>query len=237
MEYKEFDFEGEETLKSMSHANRLNQWMYSQIKPFVKGKVLEIGSGIGNISQHFIEDNMDIELSDIRDQYTDFLKSKFPKNKIHKLDLVHQDFDTEYAHLLGQFSLVFALNVVEHIEDDKLALQNIQKLLKPQGITYILVPAYNFLYNNFDRALYHFRRYNKKSLAAIFPTNTHKIKTWYFNFAGIFGWYIVGNLLKKKIIPESNMKLYNTLTPIFKAVDFLIFRKMGLSVVLVSKKT
>ena len=149
---------------------------------------------------------------------------------------MHPDFDTEYAHLLGQFSLVFALNVVEHIEDDKLALHNIQKLLKPQGITYILVPAYNFLYNNFDKALYHFRRYNKKSLSAIFPTNTHKIKTWYFNFAGIFGWYIVGNILKKEIIPESNMKLYNTLTPIFKAVDFLIHRKMGLSVVLVSKK-
>ena len=69
MEYKEFDFEGEETLKSMSHANGLNHWMYSQIKPFVKGKILEIGSG--NISQYFIEDNTDIELSDIRDQYTD----------------------------------------------------------------------------------------------------------------------------------------------------------------------
>ena len=71
MEYKEFDFEGEETLKSMSLANRLNHWMYSQIKPFVKGKILEIGSGIGNISQYFIEDNTNIELSDIRGQYTD----------------------------------------------------------------------------------------------------------------------------------------------------------------------
>ena len=46
MKFKAFDFEGEETLKSMSNAVKLNQWMYSQILPFMNGKVLEIGSGI-----------------------------------------------------------------------------------------------------------------------------------------------------------------------------------------------
>ena len=236
MEFKEFDFEGEETLKSMSHAVNLNNWMYSQIKPFINGKVLEIGSGIGNISQVFIKEGNDIDLSDIRDQYIDFLHDKFPDNKVLKIDLVHSDFDEVYGHLFRTYDLVFALNVIEHIENDKLAIKNISKLLKTNGIIYILVPAYQSLYNNFDKSLFHFRRYTKKSLKDIFQSNLKFIKSWYFNFAGIFGWYLVGNILKKEIIPESNMKLYNFLTPIFKIMDRITLRSIGLSVVVVFKK-
>jgi len=237
MKFKEFDFEGEETLKSMSHAVKLNNWMYSQIKPFINGKVLEIGSGIGNISQVFIKEGNDIDLSDIRDQYINFLNDKFPNNKVLKIDLVHSDFDKVYGHLFGTYDLVFALNVIEHIENDKLAIKNICKLLKTNGIIYILVPAYQSLYNNFDKSLLHFRRYTKKSLKKIFQSNLKFIKSWYFNFAGIFGWYLVGNILKKEIIPESNMKLYNFLTPIFKIIDIITLRSIGLSVVVVFKKT
>tara|TARA_A100000164_G_C21807641_1_gene723887 strand:- start:293 stop:1006 length:714 start_codon:yes stop_codon:yes gene_type:complete len=236
VKFKEFDFEGEETLKSMSHAVNLNNWMYSQIEPYINGRVLEIGSGIGNISQVFIKEGKDIDLSDIRDQYIDFLNDKFPNNKVLKIDLVHPDFDKVYNHLSGTYDLVFALNVIEHIEDDKLAIKNLSKLLKPNGIIYILVPAYQFLYNNFDKSLFHFRRYTKTTLKRIFHSNLNYLKSWYFNFAGIFGWYIVGKILKKEIIPESNMKLYNFLTPIFKVLDIITLRSIGLSVVVVFKK-
>lgn len=234
--FKEFDFEGEETLKAMSHGTKLNKWMYSQIVPFINGNTLEIGSGIGNISQYFIKQHRDIDLSDIRDQYIDFLKAKFPKNTVLKIDLVHRNFDDIYGHLFGKYDLVFALNVIEHIENDKLSIINLTKLLKPGGFIYILVPAHQFLYNSFDKSLLHYRRYNKKSLKKIFPANLEFIKSWYFNFAGILGWYIAGSLLKKEIIPESNMKLYNFLTPIFKILDIITFGKVGLSVVGVFKK-
>ena len=66
----------------MSHGTKLNKWMYSQIVPFINGNTLEIGSGIGNISQYFIKQRRDIDLSDIRDQYIDFLKAKFPQNTV-----------------------------------------------------------------------------------------------------------------------------------------------------------
>ena len=54
LDYKEFDFEGEKTLKAIASADNFNEWMYSCIKIFCKGKILEIGSGIGNISKYFI---------------------------------------------------------------------------------------------------------------------------------------------------------------------------------------
>lgn len=235
-EIKTFDFEGEETLKSISKADKFNYWMYSQIKPYSKGKILEIGSGIGNISKFFIKDNSDITLSDLRDQYLNFLKDSYPKTPQCKIDIVDKDFDSKYKQHFNSYDLVYALNVVEHVKEDSQALENLNKLLTPTGKLFILVPAYQGLFNSFDIALEHFKRYTKTSLKKIFPNSMEIKKSWYFNFMGIFGWFLVGSILKKKIIPESNMKLYNTLTPLFKLIDILVLRKIGLSVIAVAEK-
>lgn len=236
MKYKENDIDGEQILKSMSKGTRLNYWIYSQIKPYINGKILEIGSGIGNISRHFVENGEEIYLSDIRDQYLKSLKSKYPNNEVIKIDLVDSEFDSKHSKLFETFDLVFALNVIEHIKDDRKALINLTKLLKPNGFIYILVPAYQFLFNNFDKTLLHYRRYNKRKLINIFPNSIVIGKSWYFNFAGIFGWFIVGKILNKKTIAQSNMILYNILTPFFKFLDLITMNKIGLSVIVTGKK-
>jgi 2-polyprenyl-3-methyl-5-hydroxy-6-metoxy-1,4-benzoquinol methylase len=56
------------------------------------------------------------------------------------------------------------LNVLEHIEDDVLALQNAFKLLKPGGSLVIEVPAGQYLYDTYDAQLHHFRRYSASGL-------------------------------------------------------------------------
>ena len=235
--FKEFDFEGEENLRAIAEADKFNEWMYQQVVPHCTGKILEIGSGIGNISYFFDRDEMDIDLSDIREQYRSYLKKSFEKRAVLDMDIVADGFIDLHGDKLGTYDAVFALNVVEHIKDDKLAIENMIKLLKPGGKIIILVPAYQWLYNGFDVALEHFKRYTKSRLLGIFPTTGAKlIRSWYFNFAGIFGWFLVGSVMKKKLIPESNMKLYNVLTPIFKIADKVVLNKMGLSVIAVYQK-
>ena len=68
---------GTETLKVISSADNFNQWMYQTIKPYCKGNILEIGSGIGNISQFLLSDGFDITLSDLSASYFDILNDKF----------------------------------------------------------------------------------------------------------------------------------------------------------------
>lgn len=233
----ENDLEGEQILNSISKADRFNHWMYSKIEPWSYGKSIEIGSGIGNISKFFIKNNKEIVLSDLRRQYTDKLKVKFPETNVIELDLVNPDFDTAYSKLIGQFDLVFALNVIEHIKDDRTAVKNLCKLLKEGGYSFILVPAYQSLFNSFDVTLEHYRRYNKKNLERIIPNGMKKISTYNFNFAGIPGWFFVGKILNKKIIPESNMKLFNKLVPLFKLIDRITLNKIGLSVINISRKS
>jgi 2-polyprenyl-3-methyl-5-hydroxy-6-metoxy-1,4-benzoquinol methylase len=232
--YKEIDQEGLETLDVIAGADKFNRWMYDTIAPFCNGRILEIGSGIGNISQFFVERQADIVLSDIRDNYCEALSSKLSSRGIavHNIDLVAPDFDQRYAALLGTFDSVFALNVVEHIEDDVLAVANCAKFLKKGGCLLILVPAYQALYNHFDRELYHYRRYNKKMLGTLFQKNNFAIqRQQYFNLIGILGWYVSGKLQKNKTIPKGQMGLYNKLVPLFKLADSVVFKKAGLSVI------
>lgn len=237
--FKEIDEEGMETLKAISEANKFNEWMYQRIAPDCKGKILEIGSGIGNISEFFIKNNADIYLSDLRDNYLNFLEKNYEHKAsgILKMDIVDPNFDEIYTEHINTFDTVFALNVVEHIKDDELALKNISKLLKKDGNAVILVPAFNTLYNSFDEALEHYRRYTKKTLNKNFSKSNLEIqKSSYFNAAGIAGWILSGAILKKKTIPAGQMKLYNSLVPIFKIVDKVLLNSFGLSVITVGKK-
>jgi len=86
--------------------------------------------------------------------------------------------------------------------------------LKDKGHLIILVPSYKALYNGFDKEL------DKQ----------------YFNFMGIFGWFVSGQLMRNKSIPEGQMKLFNIIIPISRIIDNIIFNLLGLSTIVVGRK-
>lgn len=239
--FQEIDQEGQDTLETIAKANRFNKWMFETILPFCAGSILEVGSGIGNISHFFLESGMRITLSDIRSHYCDALKNKFSRAKkleeVLLIDLADRDFENKYVKYRETFNTVFALNVVEHIQDDKSAIRSCRFLLKKGGNLIILVPAYQMLYNNFDKELGHFRRYTKNSLKSLFLENEFEIiHSQYFNVIGILGWFVSGKLMGKKSIPKGQMGLYNKLVPIFRTMDKITFERIGLSVITVGRK-
>jgi 2-polyprenyl-3-methyl-5-hydroxy-6-metoxy-1,4-benzoquinol methylase len=236
------DVSGQKTLERISGATLFNEWMFNTIRPFCKGHVLEAGCGIGNISNLLVKNHFQTSLSDYSDQYFDILKDRFSGNNsvenIYKIDLAEKDFETTYPEFLEKFDTIIAMNVVEHIYDDYLAIRNCRKMLQKNGHLIILVPAYPFLFNEFDKELVHFRRYTKKTLTKLFESeNLEIIHKQYFNAAGIAGWYLNGSLLKKKLIPEEQMKIFDKLVPVFKLADKVIGNSFGLSVIHVGKKT
>ncbi len=240
-DFKEQDQEGLETLDVISSAGQLNRWMFETIRPYSSGRVLEIGSGIGNISAFYLHEGFDITLSDIRENYCSILRLKFSSEKslreVLHLDLVAPDFDTRYQHILGSFNTVFALNVVEHIQDDALAIKNARKLLTSGGILIILVPAFSMLYNRLDHELFHYRRYMKRDLNMLFQKqNLSILKSFYFNAAGIAGWFVSGKIQRNKTLPKNQVRLYDWFVPIFKIIDKLLLNRVGLSVISIGMK-
>ncbi|MFY9153403.1 MAG: class I SAM-dependent methyltransferase [Prolixibacteraceae bacterium] len=235
------DVFGYSTLANISGADKFNRWMYETIRPFCSGRILEIGGGIGNISDCFLNDREELVVTEMQEEYCEIIRSRFKDKQNLKqviaMNIVDPDFDVRYADLFGSFDAVFALNVVEHIEDDKNALANCKKLLKKGGHLVILVPAFQSIFNHFDTALGHFRRYTIKTLRPVFEANQLTIiHQQYFNLIGIAGWWVSGSLLRKKIIPEGQMKLYNFFVPVFRIIDRLSSKWLGLSVVMVGCK-
>ena len=145
-EYKSIDEPGAQTLAVIGKAGKFNQYMYQTIRPFCKGNILEIGSGTGNISQYFLDDGASLMLSDFREVYCKDLQLKFKDapnvTGIKVLDLVDPKFDEKFKGLFNCFDTIFAINVLEHIANDQLAVRNCYKLLQNSGNLVILVPAY-----------------------------------------------------------------------------------------------
>ena len=232
----EIDVEGEDTLRHIAEAHRFNRWMYETTSRNLRGRVLEIGSGIGNISAQYLADSRELMLTDLRKHYCDQLRGRFADAPtllgVREMDLVHPEFDNAYADLLGTFDGVFALNVVEHIADDRRAIENACRLLRPDGRLVILVPAYQRLFNTFDRSLDHFRRYTRASLESLFDTAALQVdRSRYFNLAGIPGWVLFGGVLRRPIIEQGPMKAYEALVPAFRVADRLTGGRVGLSVI------
>ncbi len=241
IEFIENDTSGELTLDVISEADRFNKWMYETIKPFCKGNIIELGSGIGNISKYFLHDEFKIQMTDIREEYCEKLQHKFQDEPnllgVERVNLVDENFDKKFANHFSKYDTVFALNVLEHIGDDVLALHNCSKLLTDTGCLIILVPSYEVLFNQFDIELGHYRRYNKKKLSHIFKeSQLDVIHKQYFNFIGILGWYFTGKILRFRTIPKYQMSIYSALVPMFKTVDKIILNSMGLSTICVGKK-
>jgi 2-polyprenyl-3-methyl-5-hydroxy-6-metoxy-1,4-benzoquinol methylase len=235
------DKTGYETLENFSRAHAVNRWMFERIKRYLHGQILEIGSGIGNISGFLLEDQNSVTLSDLRPEYCHLLEKKFFRHPhlqgIVELDLSLPDFETRNAGILGKFDTVIAMNVVEHIADDVLAIRNAKSLLRKQGQLVILVPAFPGLYNSLDRELGHFRRYTKRELKKMTESAGMKISSCgYFNAAAIPGWWFAGKILKEKIISRSKLRAYNLLVPVLRIMDWFLTPFAGVSLIVSSRK-
>ena len=232
---------GLHTLEVIAKADRFNKWMYDQFRDQLKGEILEIGSGIGNISQLVIEEGRFITLSDYNDEYCESLRKKFAQQtnvrEVIRIDLLDPDFDNKYAIYKEKFDSIFLLNVIEHIEDDLIAVKNCDSLLKAGGHLILLAPAYPWLYCTFDKQLGHHRRYSLKALKDLLKKSAFSIlKGDYFNFTGIAGWFLFGRIMNKKMLGSGEMSAFNKIVPLAKAVDKILGRSTGLSIIVTGIK-
>lgn len=227
---------GLHTLEVIAKADLFNRWMYDEFKHQLKGEILEIGSGIGNISKLVIAEGHSITLSDYNEEYCNSLRKSFIDYKnvreILSIDLLHPDFHGKYSAYQENFDSIFLLNVIEHLENDLLAVRNCSFLLKPKGRLILLAPAYSWLFCSFDKQLGHHRRYSLRSLKNLLKKNNFNIGSGsYFNFAGIGGWLLFGKILHQKKLSRGEMSAFNKIVPIAKIIDKLFAKKTGLSII------
>ena len=197
--------------------------MFDRLRRWVGRRVLEIGSGIGNLSA-FLADSERLVLTDTREEYLDRLRTRFAKQP--NIAVARLYLPNELGALAGQkFDTIICLNVLEHVDDDIAALQAMRRLLAPAGRLILLVPALPALYGTMDKALGHHRRYQRGPLRSLLDaTGFNVAHVEYFNLAGVPGWWFAGRVLRRRMIPAASLKLYDALVPLFRLERFLPWR-------------
>lgn len=76
-----------------------------------------------------------------------------------------------------------ALDVIEHVEDDRAATREFLRVLRPGGIAVITVPALMSLWSDWDVSLRHYRRYHRQSLLSVIPNEFEVLHLGYINVA------------------------------------------------------
>jgi len=223
------DAVGAATLARLAAAPRYNRWMFERLRPWLGDRVLEVGSGIGNLSE-FLIDRSRVVLSDTDPVYLERLRHRFAGNA--RVAVVALRLPTFHPELIQErFDTIICLNVLEHVRDDRLSLATLYRLVQPGGRLILLVPALPTIYGALDRALGHFRRYTPAELRRKYAEAGFRMRHLeYFNLAGIPGWWFTGRVLKRDLIPAASLRWFDALVPVFRLERFLPWR-IGQSVI------
>ena len=213
---------GHAILHSLSRTHRFNKWMADKISPYVGDRVLEIGSGLGNLTLAVIpRDNY--AATDIDPMHLAYLKSRFsdyPYLSVHEADLQSAD---HFAGFNEEFDTVICLNVLEHVPDSDTGLRNIYSALSPGGRAVVLVPQGQWLFGSLDRVLDHQLRYSKKRLreqAEAAGFNVSEILS--FNRVGTLPWFVSGKIMRRTTFGRLQLKIYDSFVWLWRILDRLL---------------
>jgi len=164
-----------------------------------KGNLLEFGAGIGTIATLL--------------KTTKGLKPKCleidPNLKHILVDRGFKCYDS-MEQIDELFDGVYTSNVLEHIEDDVRALQQIRSVMKPQACLVVYVPAFQCLYSSWDNSVGHHRRYNKKDLLFKLDVAGFDVtKVIYVDTLGFFASFAARIFRYKKPAKVKNEKIEN----------------------------
>lgn len=123
------------------------------------------------------------------------------------------------------YEVVLALDIIEHIKDDEVAMNNIYKSVKNGGYAIITTPAFQWLWSQNDINNMHYRRYSLKKIKDLAERNGFTIEyISYFNFWLFIPIALVRLVCKFFGIDKHSSIEYNSGNGIVNDILFRIFR-------------
>jgi SAM-dependent methyltransferase len=155
-----------------------NNCITSLVRRYYKGsEIFDIGGGNGFVSAALAKEGYEPVLIEPGLQGIINGRSRGLKN------LVHGSLQ-DMKLIAGSIPAAGFFDVLEHIEDEKGFLMTVSAALKPGGLAFITVPAFNFLWSDEDVYTGHFRRYRRWRLHALFGECGFEgiYSTYFFSF-------------------------------------------------------
>jgi SAM-dependent methyltransferase len=203
------------------------------IRPFLGTRLLEIGSGTGNLTRRLVPRDVYVA-SDVNPLYLKTLENLTSDRPYLAAQYTDVTDLASYPNLAGGFDSVVCLNVIEHVDDDLGALRNIRSVLTEGGRAVVLVPQGPWNFGTLDEVLGHKRRYTEASLRRVAAEAGLEVKQIiHFNRVSSFPWFLNGRVLRKKEFGLLQIKIVDWITPISRVIDrFLPFPPLSLIAVM-----
>ena len=214
---------------------------YFKARPAGTSRVLDIGCGTGTMLTYLARygdaEGIDMDAEAIR-----YCRER-------GLTRVSQAGADPLPYGENTFDLVTALDVVEHIEDDRSALGEAFRVLRPGGSLLLSVPAYRFLWGRQDDINLHKRRYVAREVRERLTTAGFRVvRLTYVNailFPAIAAVRLVRHLMPKPATLKSDFSfpaprpLNSLLGHVFGAERFVVRQfdiPFGVSIVALAQK-
>lgn len=214
------------------------------VKKYVIGEsILDAGCGTGHTTLELLNEGYEVTAIDLSQELVDFtqriIKENNYKGDVRVLDLTN-------AKVLGEnkFDTIVCLDVLEHIRDDELALNNLYYILKKDGHLIVSVPALRFLYGIRDKKIGHYRRYSRDELIEKLKASGFEIiDIKYWNFLGVLPFLFSEKILHKKVYEGMRYSrksffsrlLNNLLDRWFCRIENDVSVPIGLSLIVIAK--
>jgi SAM-dependent methyltransferase len=213
------------------------RWQLEQFAPYLGRRIADVGCGLGNFTESLLDRDLYLGV-DLDEELLAELRRNYGHSPIVQT-FVTDATNPEFVDVLRSRSAdtIICANVIEHIQDDRIAVANMIHSLPVGGHLCLLVPAMPFLFGTLDELDGHFRRYTRSTLIERFKgLPADLVRIYYFNFAGVPGWFIKGRVLKQTTHADANYKIMNALLPIVKPLERLCSPPMGMSLIAIYQR-
>ena len=220
-------------LENFDKAYNFRKLQINKIKKYIKNsKILDVGSGSGGLIAYYLKETEDLSIIEPSEKLLNKIKDKY--------DTFPLKVYSHKKNINEKFDAILYMDVIEHIENYNLEIEEILKYLKKDGVLILNVPAFNFLFTQFDKDVGHTKRFEKKDLIKLSQKHELKIqKIEYYDSIGFllifFSKYIFKFYLKSKNV-TNNIRIWNFLIPLSKFIDKITFNFFGKSLICVLKK-
>ncbi|MCX6973191.1 MAG: class I SAM-dependent methyltransferase [Verrucomicrobia bacterium] len=223
-------------LEIFSHANNWRNYWASVISPYLGGTVLEVGAGIGATTKLLARP--DIEWTCIEPDHEQAVQIRSWCDETHLSSVSVVTGTLQDLPSTLRFDTIIYIDVLEHIKDDRIEVNNAFNLINEGGNLIILVPAHQSLYSAFDRSIGHYRRYNRKQLEILKPNNAVQRMSAYLDSFGLLASLVNRLLLNSSMPTKAQVRFWDQrLVPLSRLIDRHIAYRLGKSLVIVWTKT
>ncbi len=224
-------------LEVMAGTTNYYDWIMETLAPFVHGHVVEFGAGTGTISERLAPLLDKLTLVEPSGEFAATLRSKFSgESRIEVVDRSLEDYCASIAD--GTVDAVVMVNVLEHIEDDRRALAELLRILRPGGWLLVFVPALQGLMSKMDLMFGHFRRYSRSELEhKVMEGNVEIVLCRYFDLFGTFPWFFLNKIMGATTFNPRLVRINDKfVVPLARAVERVVSPPFGKNVILVARK-